>query len=377
MLPARRWASYFGGTGKLSVQPTDLFALHLLIHTESNAAEGPVIPAPVVRSTGVLPLVYDSVASFSQSFCEFRGFRWHCERRPPAAGKAAELLFSIRLAEALEEGARLEVALNGYQGSSRSLPITDQPLLAPDSAPGIEFEFKDHPYGCHSNEACRTLDYVGKGPIPLAQWDGASQRLTMTTVRPIAANATIRIVVPSASGIMLPQNGVPFRSILEQVTQFSLQIGPEITALSSFARLLPRVGAFHRFSVEFGSDVKAGEQISAFIISFVPAMGIGAGSTITITLQGFRNSRDESFEIDADVSQGDDQAATTWTVAWKTQTQILQLSPLGDVSARSVVRIVLNQGAKGIYLIPPAEGTQVSLPTSFSALEQIVPRILD
>ena len=49
---------------------------------------------------------------------------------------------------------------------------------------------------------------------------------------------------------------------------------------SSFARLLPRVGAFHRFSVEFGSDVKAGEQISAFIISFVPLMEIGVGSTI-------------------------------------------------------------------------------------------------
>lgn len=188
--------------------------------------------------------------------------------------------FSIRLAEPMQEGAQLEVALKGYQGSSKSVPITDQPLVDPGAASGIEFELKDNPYGCFSNEACRALDYVGKGPIPLAHWDGASQRMTMTTVRSIAANATIVIVVPSAAGIKLPQNGVPFASILGQVTQFSLQIGPEITALSSFARLLPRVGAFHRFSVEFGSDVKAGEQISAFIISFVPLMEIGVGSTI-------------------------------------------------------------------------------------------------
>ena len=333
------------------------------VFSETNAAEGPVMPTPIQRSTSVLPLVFESVAIFSRSFCEFKGFRWHCEKRPPVASLAAELVFSIRLAKPLMASAQIRLVLKGYRGASKAIPISDTPLLDPGSPEGVEFKFEQNPYGCPSNDACSALDYVGKGPIPLAQWDDASQTMTLATTREISANATIRIVVPSAAGIHLPSRGVPVASILQHVTQFSMQVESEFTPLSSFARLNPPIGAFRRFSIEFGSDVRPSEEISAFIVSLVPEMELNVGDVVKVRLQEVGGSEDKQFFVNADDEPGSNgEGIISWVVTWEMRKQLLSLSPQGRVWARANVRLVLNQGATGIFLIPPTEGTQVILP---------------
>lgn len=325
----------------------------------SNAAEGPVMPTPVQKSPAVLPVVYESVAMFSRSFCEFRGFRWRCQKRPPAAGRAAELAFSLRLAIPLAAGAQIRLVLKDYHGASKSIPIADVPLLEPGCPDGVEVELEENPYGCLSNDACRTLDYTGKGSIPLAQWDGATQTMTLMTTNSIAANATVRMVVPSSAGISLPERGLTASSTMQHVTQFSMQVDSEFIPLSSFARLLPAVGAFHMFAIEFGNDVRPAEQISALVISLVPAMDLNLGDAVSVRLQDFGSSRDKSFVVAAEEKLGGSAEGVTWSVDWEMHTQHLTLSPHGRVLARSSVRLVLNQGDTGIFLIPPAEGTQV------------------
>jgi hypothetical protein len=76
----------------LDTAPHVLADLHGLPEDSANVlieaviAEGNIMAAPAKRVMAVDPLVAFSEASFSQSFCDFRGFRWHCARRPPRSG---------------------------------------------------------------------------------------------------------------------------------------------------------------------------------------------------------------------------------------------------------------------------------------------------
>ena len=128
---------------------------------EAGVAEGPVPPVPVQRSFAVAPLVYRSAVSFTRSYCDFRGFRWHCGRRPCEAGLAAEMEFEFRLSKPLALGSTLTVQLNGFQGSSLTVAVSSTMLL-PLSAPlGQETKFEFNPYGCTSNAECASNEYSG------------------------------------------------------------------------------------------------------------------------------------------------------------------------------------------------------------------------
>ena len=351
---------------------------------EVSAAEGPVKPIQVQRSIAIAPLVLTSQVSFTRNVCDFRGFRWHCERRQAEAGLEAEMLFELRLSKSLALGSTLTLQLADFQGASLVVPVSDS-MLVPLSLPlRQEVQLEYNPYGCTSNAQCASNQYTGTaagGALSRASWNAGTSQLILTSTRDIAENATIYLVVPSSAGIRLPVVGVPLSSIGKFVTQFSFNMEGEITPLSDFTQLATPIGAFKAFALTFNNQVIPGELIIFLQVSFECTMSLTPGDTITIRLEGFRgDNKNLRFKSET----GD----TSWMVLWDEGMSTLEISSLGAVEAYSQVTIILSRGGihigggmNGIVLIAPVVGTQridpapLTLDVSATAVQGQIPRL--
>ena len=351
---------------------------------EVSAAEGPVKPVQVQRSFVIAPLVMKSQVSFTRSVCDFRGFRWHCERRPAEAGLEAEMLFELRLSKPLALGSTLTLQLTDFQGASLVVPVSDS-MLVPLSLPlRQEVQLEYNPYGCTSNAQCVSNQYNGTaagGALSRASWNADTSQLVFTSTQDIVENATIYLVVPSSAGIRLPVVGVPLSSIGKFVTQFSFNMEGEITPMSDFSQLATPIGAFKAFALTFNNQVSPGELIVFLQVSFSCTMSLAPGDTITIRLEGFSGD-DKNLQFRSET--GD----TSWMVSWDEGVSTLMISSLDAVEAYSHVTIILSRGGiqsggglNGIVLMAPVGGTQridpapLTLDVSATAVQGQIPRL--